>query len=58
MQYARRSGAYPLIASVLTFLTPSSWALQLDQEVQALLSKTKINLVFVKGAKFKMGDYG
>ncbi|SOZ63297.1 conserved exported hypothetical protein [Cupriavidus taiwanensis] len=58
MQYARRSAAYPLIASVLTLFTPSSWALQLDQEVQALLSKTKINLVFVKGGTFKMGDFG
>ncbi|WP_198052995.1 formylglycine-generating enzyme family protein [Cupriavidus taiwanensis] len=58
MQHARRFGTYPLIASVLAFFAPSSWALQLDQDVQALVNKSKANLIFIKGGTFKMGDFG
>ncbi|WP_354675413.1 formylglycine-generating enzyme family protein [Cupriavidus alkaliphilus] len=37
---------------------PSSWALDPNESVQALIRKTKSNLVFVKGGTFKMGDFG
>ncbi|EPX95710.1 MULTISPECIES: formylglycine-generating enzyme family protein [Ralstonia] len=44
---------------VVGFLTgPHAWALDASPAVQALIQKTKANLVFVKGGTFKMGDFG
>lgn len=55
MLHARRS-TYTLIAPALP--TRSSWAHDRNVAVQALIKKTKSNIVIVKGGTFKMGDFG
>lgn len=66
--------AWPLMASVLAFVAnaQASEAVASEQapaasevdvadvqaRVAALIAKTKANLIFVKGGKFKMGDFG
>lgn len=46
----------PLVAGF--FASTSVLALEASPAVQALIQKTKANLVFVKGGTFKMGDFG
>ena len=47
-----------LTTAVALFAGSHAWALGASPEVQALIQKTKSNLVFVKGGTFKMGDFG